>query len=77
MSSHLLEGKVRHRRAHPVTYHLEHDVFYAALDLDEIDTAVSSLRLMARNRWNERHVWSHSTTKTGHVVGDTAQRSET
>jgi hypothetical protein len=52
MRSHLLEGKVRHRRAHPVTYHLEHDVFYAALDLDEIDTAVSSLRLMARNRWN-------------------------
>ena len=52
MSSHLLEGKVRHRRVHPVTYHLEHDVFYAALDLDEIDMAVSSLRLMARNRWN-------------------------
>jgi DUF1365 family protein len=52
MRSHLLEGKVRHRRAHPVTYHLEHDVFYAALDLDEIDTAVSSLRLMAHNRWN-------------------------
>ena len=33
MRSHLLEGKVRHRRARPFTYGLEHDVWYAALDL--------------------------------------------
>ncbi len=33
MRSHLLEGKVRHRRARPFVYALEHDVFYVALDL--------------------------------------------
>ena len=33
MRSHLLEGKVRHRRASPVDYALEHYVYYAALDL--------------------------------------------
>ena len=33
MRSHLLEGKVRHRRARPFTYELEHDVYYFALDL--------------------------------------------
>ena len=37
MRSHLLEGVVRHRRARPFTYELEHDVFYVALDLDELD----------------------------------------
>ena len=39
MRSHLLEGKVRHRRARPFTYGLEHDVWYAALDLAELDDA--------------------------------------
>ena len=39
MRSHLLEGKVRHRRARPFTYGLEHDVWYAALDLSELDDA--------------------------------------
>ena len=37
MRSHLLEGKVRHRRARPFDYGLEHDVFYVALDLAELD----------------------------------------
>ncbi len=37
MRSHLLVGKVSHRRARPTTYDLEHDVFYFALDLDELD----------------------------------------
>ena len=36
MRSHLLEGIVRHRRARPFVYGLEHGVFYAALDLDEL-----------------------------------------
>ena len=35
--SHLLRGVVRHRRTQPMPYELEHDVFYLALDLDEID----------------------------------------
>jgi DUF1365 family protein len=52
MRSHLLTGKVRHRRAQPVVYALEHDVYYLALDLDELDTVDRSLRLLSRNRRN-------------------------
>ncbi len=46
MRSHLLEGKVRHRRARPVVYALEHDVFYFALDLVELDQVDRSMRLV-------------------------------
>ncbi len=35
--SHFLEGQVRHRRARPFVYSLEHGVTYLALDLDELD----------------------------------------
>ena len=52
MRSHLLSGKVRHRRSRPFVYRLEHDVWYFALDLDEIDQVASKLRLVSRNRWN-------------------------
>jgi uncharacterized protein len=52
MRSHLLEGKVRHRRARPFVYSLEHDVFYVALDLDELDSVVRTVRLISRNRRN-------------------------
>ena len=52
MRSHLLHGKVRHRRTRPVEYELEHDVFYVALDLSEIDAVASRLRLFGRNRIN-------------------------
>jgi DUF1365 family protein len=48
MRSHLLEGKVRHRRAQPFTYGLEHDVWYAALDVDELDALDGRLRLFRR-----------------------------
>jgi hypothetical protein len=51
MRSHLLEGVVRHRRAHPFTYELEHRVFYVALDLDELDEVPRRVRLIGRNRW--------------------------
>jgi len=50
MRSHLLHGVVRHRRARPFVYGLEHAVFYAALDLDELDLVDRSLRLFRRNR---------------------------
>lgn len=50
MRSHLLEGKVRHRRAQPFTYGLEHDVWYGALDVDELDAVDHRLRLFGRNR---------------------------
>ena len=46
MRSHLLEGTVRHRRARPFTYELEHDVYYFALDLDELDEVTRRLRLV-------------------------------
>jgi DUF1365 family protein len=48
--SHLLEGTVRHRRARPSVYALEHDVFYVALDLAELDDVDARLRLVGRNR---------------------------
>ena len=50
MRSHLLEGKVRHHRAQPFTYAFEHDVWYAALDVDELDALDDRLRLFGRNR---------------------------
>jgi uncharacterized protein len=49
--SHLLVGKVRHRRSRPFTYGLEHDVWYAALDLAELDDVDRRVRLFRRNRW--------------------------
>ena len=52
MRSHLLTGKVRHRRSQPMVYELEHDVFYLALDLDEIDRVARSARLFSRNHFN-------------------------
>jgi hypothetical protein len=49
--SHLLEGRVRHRRAEPFAYGLEHEVYYVAVDIDEVDE-IASLRLVSRNRLN-------------------------
>jgi uncharacterized protein len=48
--SHLVEGVVRHRRAKPVEYALEHDVYYFALDLSELDEVARSIRVLGRNR---------------------------
>lgn len=50
MRSHLLKGTVRHRRASPFVYAFEHEVFYFALDLAELDEVDASLRLVGRNR---------------------------
>lgn len=50
MRSSLLEGKVHHRRSTPFVYALEHDVWYAAVDLDELDDLDRRLRLFGRNR---------------------------
>lgn len=50
--SHLLEGRVRHRRLQPFGYALDHAVWYAALDLDELDLVDRRLRLVSRNRRN-------------------------
>ncbi|HEX2884290.1 MAG TPA: DUF1365 domain-containing protein [Candidatus Limnocylindria bacterium] len=52
MRSHLLAGKVRHRRAQPFSYALEHDVWYLAADLDELDGIFAKHRLISRNRRN-------------------------
>jgi DUF1365 family protein len=52
LRSHLLHGRVRHRRARPSVYELEHDVFYLALDLDEVERVFAGLRLLSRNRPN-------------------------
>ena len=50
MRSHLLHGKVRHARVQPTRYQLEHDVYYFALDLDELDEATDHGLLAGRNR---------------------------
>lgn len=50
MNSHLLAGKVRHRRTQPFLYQLEHDVFYFALDLAELDRVAARSRLIRRNK---------------------------
>jgi DUF1365 family protein len=50
VTSYLLEGTVRHRRARPFTYGLEHSVWYAAMDLAELDELDRRLRLFGRNR---------------------------
>jgi DUF1365 family protein len=52
MKSHLLEGVVRHRRARPTTYGLEHAVYYFAIDLGELDEVIDGLRLVSRGRGN-------------------------
>lgn len=52
MNSHLLQGRVRHKRLRPFTYELDHAVWYAALDLEELDEALASVRLISRNRRN-------------------------
>ncbi len=52
MRSHLLEGKVRHRRARPFVYELEHSVYYFALDLAELDALARANRLLGRNGRN-------------------------
>jgi uncharacterized protein len=50
MRSHILEGRVRHRRARPFVYNLEHGVTYLALDLDELDGIEGAAWLIRRNR---------------------------
>ena len=52
LRSHLLEGKVRHRRSRPTVYELEHDVWSIALDLAELDAVDRRLRLLSRGRRN-------------------------
>jgi uncharacterized protein len=52
MRSHILDGTVRHRRARPFVYELDHDVWYAALDLSELDEVARANRLLGRNRSN-------------------------
>jgi DUF1365 family protein len=52
MRSHLLEGVVRHRRARPVEYWLEHGVYYLAIDLDELPGFDRPLRLLSHGRRN-------------------------
>jgi DUF1365 family protein len=50
MNSHLLMGKIRHRRFRPSRYELEHDVFYFALDLDELEQITRAVPLVRHNR---------------------------
>jgi uncharacterized protein len=48
--SHLLEGVVRHRRVGASAHALEYGVYYAGVDLDELDAVERASRLIGRNR---------------------------
>jgi uncharacterized protein len=48
--SHLVRGRVRHRRSRPFVYELDHEVFYFALDLSELDEVARRHRSISRNR---------------------------
>lgn len=67
LRSTLLVGTVRHRRMHPTTYSLEHDVWYFGLHLDELARVFSSTRLLRRNRrgvmafWDQDFLPRHAT----------------
>jgi DUF1365 family protein len=50
--THLLVGRVAHRRLRPFGYALDHAVWQLALDLDELDAVDRRLRLVSRNRRN-------------------------
>jgi len=52
MRSHLLTGKVTHTRVSPRAYRFEHDVFYLALDIDEIEAVDRGLTLFSYNHAN-------------------------
>ena len=52
MRSHLLEGRVQHRRLRPFDYRLDHAVWYVGLDLSELDEVARRHRLIGRNRRN-------------------------
>lgn len=45
-------GRVRHRRFRPKPHALAYRVFWALLDIDEIDLLSARLRLFSRNRFN-------------------------
>lgn len=45
-------GSVTHHRLRPKEHRLRYSVFYLLLDLDEIDTLASKLRLFSHNRFN-------------------------
>lgn len=75
MRSHLLEGTVRHRRSRPTVYALQHDVYYLALDLDELDVVDDRLRLVGRNRrrileFRDRDHWPTPATDLRATVHD-------
>jgi DUF1365 family protein len=52
MKTHLVVGRVAHRRLGRPAYALEHRVWQLALDLDELDLVDRRLRLLSRNRRN-------------------------
>lgn len=48
----LYAGKVMHQRLRPRRHRLSYRIFELLLDLDELDTLASGLRLFSRNRFN-------------------------
>ena len=48
----LYRGGVMHRRLRPTTHRFRYRVFWLLLDLDEMPTLSSRLRLLSHNRFN-------------------------
>ena len=48
----LYECKVMHHRLHPKEHRFDYQLFYLALDLDEIDQVAKQVHGLSRNRWN-------------------------
>ena len=58
MRSHLLLGSVRHRRLRPRAYEFTHQVYYLALDLDELSEVERRVPLIGVDRRRPLAVWS-------------------
>lgn len=52
MQSAIYEGRIRHRRHHPVENAFEYELFMVYLDLDELDTVFRGNPLWSVDRWN-------------------------
>ncbi len=48
----LYECKIMHHRLQPKVHQFNYELFYFALDLDEVDTVAKTVWGFARNRWN-------------------------
>lgn len=66
LRSHLLAGTIRHRRQQPAVKDFTHQVWYLAVDLDELDEVDRRLRLLSYRRHNLLELRDDDHLKAGH-----------